>query len=470
MRVLANVRPTGEQLTIINDYRPGTAVVRGAAGSGKTTTAVLRLRHVTNVWRNAARRAELERPVRVLVLTFNRTLRGYVEELVRTQVREDGIELRLETFAQWARQLAGNPEMVPSDEHANRLARLATPMGLERDFIVGEADYVVGRYLPGDLQGYLDRSAGELYRRHGRGATPQMTLARRRRLIEEVVQPYADWKRANGFVDWNDVAVLAGGANAEPWDVVVVDEAQDFSANMVRAVLAHLSAEHSCTFVLDAAQRVYPHGFTWKEVGLDLRPNRDVFILRRNHRNTRRIAAFARPLIEDLPLEDDGTLPDFDACDVEGDLPTIVRGRFAAQMDWVVRYIRELPSDESVGLLHPKGGGWLSYARERLDQAGVAYVDLQRRRDWPQGPPEVGLSTLHSVKGLEFDHVVIVGLEDGHMPHGDEEGDNQLAVHRRLLAMAIGRARRTVSLTYKPGSEPEVVHLLDPATYRIEDP
>jgi hypothetical protein len=47
---------------------------------------------------------------------------------------------------------------------------------------------------------------------------------------------------------------------------------------MIRAVLAHLAPNHSVTFVLDAAQRVYPHSFTWREVGLDIRPGgRDVF-------------------------------------------------------------------------------------------------------------------------------------------------------------------------------------------------
>jgi hypothetical protein len=47
MRVLDNVDPTPEQLKLILDCQPGFALIRGAA-SGKTTTAVLRLRHVTN--------------------------------------------------------------------------------------------------------------------------------------------------------------------------------------------------------------------------------------------------------------------------------------------------------------------------------------------------------------------------------------------------------------------------------------
>lgn len=64
---------------------------------------------------------------------------------------------------------------------------------------------------------------------------------------------------------------------------------------------------------------------------------------------------------------------------------------------------------------------------------------------------------------------MLLGLEQQHMPHGDEDGDTQLQLHRRLLAMAVGRARRTVTITCKPGTEPDVLGLLDPATYRTED-
>ena len=468
MRVLTNVRPTGEQLKVINDRREGVMVVRGAAGSGKTTTAVLRLRHMVNIWRRAAER-EGRPPIRVLVLSFNRTLRGYVEQLVREQIGTNDVDLTLDTFGGWALPLAGHPTIVSAGPRAARIAELGRGLALPQEFLVGEVDYVLGRYPASSLDHYTDTSNTVRSRREGRGSAPAMQADRRRRLVDEVLIPYDAWKAERGEADWNDVAVRAAAGAGAPYDVVVVDEAQDFSANMVRAVLAHLADEHSVTFVLDTTQRVYPHGFRWNAVDLDVRSPRDVVTLAENHRNTKQIAALARPLVEDLPGDEDGQLPDFDACEADGVLPLLVRGRFVRQLDWLMEMLRDLPDDESVALLHPKGGGWLDFTRARLTEEGLHWVDLQQRKDWPTGPEQIGLSTLHSSKGLEFDHVVLLGLEQRHMPHGEEAGDTQLHLHRRLLAMAIGRARRTVTITCKSGTEPDVLALLDPATYRTVD-
>ncbi len=74
------------------------------------------------------------------------------------------------------------------------------------------------------------------------------------------------------------------------------------------------------------------------------------------------------------------------------------------------------------------------------------------QKEW-RGDEQVGLSTLHSAGGLEFDHVVVLAPAAEQMPHGPEEDDTQLNNHRRLVAMAIGRARRTAALSYKPGEE-----------------
>lgn len=57
------------------------------------------------------------------------------------------------------------------------------------------------------------------------------------------------------------------------------------------------------------------------------------------------------------------------------------------------------------------------------------------------------------------------GLNRQTTPHGDESGDGQLEYLRRLVAMGVGRARRSASIGYK-GSDPStLIGMLDPTTY-----
>lgn len=75
------------------------------------------------------------------------------------------------------------------------------------------------------------------------------------------------------------------------------------------------------------------------------------------------------------------------------------------------------------------------------------------------------MSTIHSAKGLEFDHVLMPGMNQQVTPHGVGDGDATLDRLRRLLAMGIGRARNSVIVGCKPGEESTLIRLLDPATY-----
>ena len=95
MRVLARVSPTAEQLPTLPNDRPGFRLIRGAAGSGKTTTALMRLRQLCASRLNRRQRLRETRPVAVTVLTFNRTLKEYVEHLAEESATPaSGLELR----------------------------------------------------------------------------------------------------------------------------------------------------------------------------------------------------------------------------------------------------------------------------------------------------------------------------------------------------------------------------------------
>lgn len=81
----------------------------------------------------------------------------------------------------------------------------------------------------------------------------------------------------------------------------------------------------------------------------------------------------------------------------------------------------------------------------------------------------MALSTFHSAKGLEFDHVFILGLSHDATTHGDAAVDDQITVLRRLLAVAVARARTTVVVGYKQAERSRLVEYFVPGTFRTED-
>ena len=141
MRVLSNIQPTPEQLKILVDDLSGFRLMRGAAGCGKTTTALLRLRQLCRSRQNRKNRLGHEDPVQVLVLTFNRTLRSYVLQLVRERIPNSDDFVMLLSFHSDVLDHQGvvfttTNNIYPACERAEGLA------GFEAMF----ADRVVGRY------------------------------------------------------------------------------------------------------------------------------------------------------------------------------------------------------------------------------------------------------------------------------------------------------------------------------------
>jgi superfamily I DNA/RNA helicase len=319
---------------------------------------------------------------------------------------------------------------------------------------------VLGRFPRDSLGDYMGAQ------RTGRGASPPMDRLMRQRLLDEVIRPLLTWKAQNQYYDFHDLALSMTETQPEArYDVIVVDEAQDLSANQLRAILRHAAPDATITIVTDSAQRIYPRGAPWAEAGLVISPNRS-FRLSRNYRNTREIAMLAASIAQGIAMDDDGSLPDPNACTRHGDLPTILKGRFSGQLAYVMAKLAAIDlSSDTVGFLHLKGGGWFSEIRAALTLAGYNYCELQGVNDWPEGDANIGLCTLHSAKGLEFDHVFMIGLAQSHASYGNAPDDDRYELLRRLLAMGVGRARKSVCLGTKPGEALSALDVIDPALY-----
>ena len=92
-----------------------------------------------------------------------------------------------------------------------------------------EVDYLTGRFQPNGLDEYMNCE------RVGRGRTPRVEKELRKRIIEEVVNPYSDFKRQRRFVDWNDLpGIIIEQNNLPKYQIIIADETQHFPGRMTK--------------------------------------------------------------------------------------------------------------------------------------------------------------------------------------------------------------------------------------------
>jgi superfamily I DNA/RNA helicase len=153
-----------------------------------------------------------------------------------------------------------------------------------------------------------------------------------------------------------------------------------------------------------------------------------------------RFAALARSGL-DLPIRAGTPAPrpmagaarEPDRPDADGILPIETEGLLAALVGWAAAF-RSL-AELTAAIRHHR-----------------ARVAVLRRDDAP-----LTLATAHSTKGLEFDHVGVIGLDAGRFPSArslreSAEPERALEEERRLAYVAWTRAHRSLTLVYDPAA------------------
>jgi len=84
---------------------------------------------------------------------------------------------------------------------------------------------------------------------------------------------------------------------------------------------------------------------------------------------------------------------------------------------------------------------------EFMDRSALLQSGEENNKDEEQS--QINLMSLHRAKGLEFDTVVLAGVEDGLLPHQRalDEGESGIAEERRLLYVGVTRAENALLLT-----------------------
>lgn len=243
------------------------------------------------------------------------------------------------------------------------------------------------------------------------------------------------------------------------WDAILVDEGQDFREPWFELVLACLNPEtNSLLVAADNAQDIYRRGFTWKKVGIQATGRTRV--LKVNYRNAAPIARLAAGFLFSVIQQSD----DPDERLVEPILsartcdPPVIHAAADREEEcrWVADRARSLVDSGvaagQVAIVYPRqwiaGFDVVSALTGALTDTGLESIWLKKdKKGLAANQERVVVSTLHSVKGLEFDHVVVVNLDTLPSKSANVE------VEAKELYVAMTRARRGLSLTHAGRSD-----------------
>lgn len=445
-----------EQFQLISRPDSGPVVIRGGAGSGKTTVALHRIAWLAHA--NPQRFA----PHRMLVVVWGRALRDYTSRVL-PNLGVRGVPVV--TWSEWSRKLVERHfPSLPGNANANTPAIVSRfklhpglPAALERLVRArkappnGESALEDWRHLVSDRA-----IAAEL------GFSPAETETLMERIRAQLGE-LAAWREerdrsATPWLDEEDDAILlrawqlragdlrAKGGGTVRYSHVAIDEVQDFSPMEV-AVLLGCADRHQCvTLAGDTQQHILAErgsqdwGDLLGPLGI---PATSLSTLKVSYRSTRAITAFARGLLGRVAEDDVPPLSMREGDPVE----VFSFPDHGACVDFVGQALRDLLWAEplaSVAVVAPTEASARMY-HEGLERMEIPMLRLVTDQTFAFSPG-VDVVDVAQVKGLEFDYVILVDASAASYPDRPHP--------RRLLHVAATRAIHQLWVTYVGTSSP----------------
>ncbi len=428
--------------------------VLAGAGAGKTQVLTLRVARMVE--------AGIE-PEHIRVITFSRKAAQELRDrLYRFGIRGvtastfHRVGLDLITTAREAEHR--NPPTVIGD----RKGRIAQLLGKQQSAVTAaavDAEISWARSQGLDRMGWIDAVDHGLRRSEANLAETSEIWAR-----------YEELKIRSGLVDFDDLIDQATQllsqeqfGNAMRWRSrhLLVDEFQDLNPAQYALLNGFLDETSTLFCVGDPNQSIY--GFAGADPGLlsnlDQAISHLVTInLEANHRSSPEILAVAnavltpdqrRPVRATQASEQVPEILSFATEDEEAAaVASLVRQRRAPGSHWssIAVLARTNYQLETIATA-------LRTARIPVRELGgdtSPGSDLQAGARPAATSEEDGvvLSTFHKAKGLEWPHVVVVGVADGLVPHANVNDVAGLLEERRLLYVALTRAERDLTITW----------------------
>ncbi len=297
--------------------------------------------------------------------------------------------------------------------------------------------------------------------RHMLVATPSVDVVNIDRLMAQMIKE-ADIEHPGygdgGAAVWEAALAVLKRRECPGYDGVFVDEAQDFTTEMLQFAVGLLNdpVEGDLMVVADGAQNIFRRQFRWRDVGIQAQGR--TRILRTNYRNTKQILEFAHlVLLSGGELSQSASPDPDDANEVispeaamrEGDVPAVLfvdNSEVDAVVQQVTTWRKQAPGEKEIAVLYSSSDAANpAKIRDALKASGADVfwmtdpADPTARDRLAEAHAEVVLSTIHSAKGLEFACVVLCGIW---------REDEDESVNRKLAYVGMTRARDHLAVVH----------------------
>ncbi|MBU0662941.1 MAG: UvrD-helicase domain-containing protein [Proteobacteria bacterium] len=464
----------------------GPTLVKGGAGTGKSTVALYRVK------------ALLERPgatgsEKVFFTTYTRSLISASEQLLKQLLTPDQYaRVRVSTCDQIAREIVvsrrklGNVEQggivgqIFKETRANFI--VSGPTAFDRSLRKKALDRLSDRYLKEEFDWILSGRGIiclEEYLETPRTGRGHIFRAGLRETVWELYQSFNEDVKKRGVELFSDIRqealeLVRGGKWKEYFDYIVVDEAQDLTPTALCLMAEICKSAQGLFFASDLKQSIYSRNYSWSTVHPRLQFKGRTSLLKKNYRST---AEIDRAAFDVLDKEENGDVVVSESIH-NGTTPILLNGiNVGKQGEWAAKFIRQISrhlrmKTSAAAILVPNKEVGARLA-QNVSAAGVP-AQYFNGRDLDLKQDIVKIITLHSAKGLEFPIVVICGIENGTYPVREDFEEEEVYLERmrherKLLYVGMSRAMRGLMVIRNKGCVHEALMSLDTENWHVEE-
>jgi DNA helicase-2/ATP-dependent DNA helicase PcrA len=476
-----------EQRKLIQSKPGGHSLIRGVAGSGKTTVAVNRIPFLLENYC-------LDNDDKVLMITYNKSLISYIKYVYDKVERDreyetislfkiDNMKLEIKNIdalmykyfmdycksnnlklsVECKRPIISNIIITAILDAKKYYPDVKIIDQNNLSFIIEEISWIKAcRYLEVEEYQNADR-IGRMSSQIGDGPQKLQKNSTTRSAIFKVMELYDARMRNDNKVDFQDVALLAleqiKKNFSKKYTHIISDESQDFTRVQLEFIheLMNNKDYSSIMFVSDNAQSIYPQswlvkGRSYSSVGFDVKGRSNA--LAKNYRTTTQIAQAAYSLLEkdSLVTEDEEYVkPSF--LDKQGTYP-VFRWFIdkPSEANYIINIISKLSKNYKYGdiAIIARTNGQIKEFSNYLEEAKVPFKIMTSQDGYEFGDYKVKIITMHSIKGLEFKVVIMMGLNSNSIPLKSnviEENESFETRERKLMYVGMTRATEKLYLT-----------------------